>query len=254
MQSVIGILDIFGFECFETNSFEQLCINYANETLHHHFLCLSSRDELALYQREGVTVGGGGLLGGKGGEGGEGGEGGDGGDGGNRELGSTLSTLSWLEPGFTNSVLTVALFEHRGKGILSLLDDEIRLSRGSSAGLVGRFYDKNHADTGGGGGAGGAGGRGGERRVVLGTGGGANSAKGAKADKNANNQRLLPRSLGGAVEMFTIHHFAGRVEYDATLFLEKNKDRLPEDAAKLFARSEGTNSQILVTSLLTVTT
>eukprot|EP01083_Nonionella_stella_P253668 872625_1 len=50
----IGILDVFGFECFDKNSFEQLCINYANEKLQELFSSSIVRSEQSAYLSEGV--------------------------------------------------------------------------------------------------------------------------------------------------------------------------------------------------------
>ncbi|XP_025971791.1 unconventional myosin-Ig [Dromaius novaehollandiae] len=83
-STVIGVLDIYGFEIFDTNSFEQFCINYCNEKLQQLFIELILRQEQAEYQREGIT---------------------------------------WQNIEYFNNELIVELVEQPHRGILALLDE-----------------------------------------------------------------------------------------------------------------------------------
>jgi myosin V len=53
---IIGLLDIFGFETFEVNRFEQLCINYCNEKLQQKFTQDIFRSVQVEYENEGIEL------------------------------------------------------------------------------------------------------------------------------------------------------------------------------------------------------
>ncbi|XP_040005919.1 unconventional myosin-XIX [Xiphias gladius] len=50
----IGVLDVYGFECFQINNLEQLCINYTNEKLQQHFVAHYLRAQQEEYVSEGL--------------------------------------------------------------------------------------------------------------------------------------------------------------------------------------------------------
>lgn len=99
----IGVLDIFGFETFETNSLEQLCINYCNEALQQQFNRFVFTLEQQEYQKEGID-------------------------------------WSFIE--FPDNQDVLDLIDSKRDGILSILDEQCRLSRCTDKSFALTVYDK----------------------------------------------------------------------------------------------------------------
>lgn len=100
INSFIGVLDIYGFEHFEKNSFEQFCINYANEKLQQEF----NQHVFKLEQEEYVK-----------------------------------EEIEWSFIEFNDNQPCIDLIENKF-GILSLLDEESRLPAGSDESWTHKLY------------------------------------------------------------------------------------------------------------------
>ncbi|KAG5182130.1 P-loop containing nucleoside triphosphate hydrolase protein [Tribonema minus] len=101
----IGILDIFGFEAFGTNSLEQLLINYANERLQQQFNFFVFKLEEQEFQAEGLSA-----------------------------VYVDECRVEWTD----NSEI-LSLLEAKPMGLLSLLNEEATLKNGTSENLVKRY-------------------------------------------------------------------------------------------------------------------
>ncbi|KAF9309713.1 Myosin type-2 heavy chain 1 [Podila horticola] len=100
IHSFIGVLDIYGFEHFKKNSFEQFCINYANEKLQQEFNQHVFKLEQEEYIRE---------------------------------------KIDWKFIEFSDNQPCIEMIEGK-LGVLSLLDEESRLPSGSDQGWCNKLF------------------------------------------------------------------------------------------------------------------
>ncbi|RLN93358.1 hypothetical protein BBJ28_00015538 [Nothophytophthora sp. Chile5] len=99
----IAVLDIFGFEEFEVNLFEQFCINYANEKLQFQFIQDILLTEQQAHMEEGIT---------------------------------------WNPVDYEDNSVCLELVEQRPTGIFSLLDEECVIPKGSDTGFARKLYQR----------------------------------------------------------------------------------------------------------------
>jgi len=167
VRSSVGVLDIFGFECFAINSFEQLCINFTNEALQQQFNKFIFKMEQAEYKAE---------------------------------------QISWEFIEFPDNQDCLDTIQSKPNGILTMLDDECRLPKGSDRNWANRLYKQYVPDQ----------------------------------QTESQNTRFLATPVQKSRAVFCVRHFAGVVQYTAeTGFLEKNKDEIPLMAQNLFETAPG---------------
>ncbi|XP_075442311.1 unconventional myosin-Vb isoform X2 [Ascaphus truei] len=102
-HSFIGVLDIYGFETFEINSFEQFCINYANEKLQQQFNSHVFKLEQEEYMKE---------------------------------------QIPWTLIDFYDNQPCINLIEAK-LGILDLLDEECKVPKGTDQNWAQKLYDRH---------------------------------------------------------------------------------------------------------------
>ncbi|KAJ8277066.1 hypothetical protein GJAV_G00071100 [Gymnothorax javanicus] len=100
VRQSIGLLDIFGFENFEHNSFEQLCINFANEQLQQFFVKHVFKLEQEEYSRENIV---------------------------------------WKHIDFNDNQRTLDLLANKSLNILSLVDEESHFPKGTDTTLLNKM-------------------------------------------------------------------------------------------------------------------
>ncbi|XP_016818288.1 myosin-IIIa isoform X3 [Pan troglodytes] len=166
----IGILDIFGFENFKKNSFEQLCINIANEQIQYYY----NQHVFAWEQNEYL----------------------------NEDVDARVIEYEDNRP-------LLDMFLQKPMGLLSLLDEESRFPKATDQTLVEKF------------------------------------------EGNLKSQYFWrPKRMELS---FGIHHYAGKVLYNASGFLAKNRDTLPTDIVLLLRSSDNSVIRQLVNHPLTKT-